>query len=644
MESKLSTVDVRWLTGPCMLRVKLLRNLLFLSLAITVFLPGHEYFVIHPSYQKLSTEVTESEAVRYASYMVRTLGLEGKFLTKENLPAGLEKSLQPVGRDKQLLKLRIFSAQGEIIFSTRPDEIGTINEKDYFREVVAKGGVYSKVVQKNQKTAEGAVAQIDIVETYVPFMVEGGFGGAIEVYYDVTDKVGQVKALSFRSLFTTMLLSLIFMVAIYIALYRAYVSFKERDSAEEALRVANEALEERVVERTRELSDANEQLIEQIAERTQAQMALAKALEEIKVDREKLNGILSSVPDGVVLTDNSLNVLHMNATAERILDTPLEKILGQSISNVSHEVDFRKKVAQRLNITHGPRSFDLELRSENSLNPDIYQVRVSQLLAEEADSPGVILLLRDVTREREVERMKSAFLGMAAHELNTPLTTIIGYSELLTTLETAENFSEKQRNDYLTLIHDKALALSGLVDDLLDVSRVESGRPLSLDYQGFELDGMIAEVVASYDIEGPHNFIVTIPEAPAKLLADRLRLKQVLDHLISNAVKYSPKGGDVRVNLELFDDKYEMTVEDEGIGMDEGQLVHIFDRFYRADSSDTAVQGVGLGMSLVRNIVLAHHGDIQVESKLGEGTSVSVTLPLSPPAEKLDSPQPFSTS
>lgn len=627
-----------------MLRVKLLRNLLFLSLAITVFLPGHEYFVIHPSYQKLSTEVTESEAVRYASYMVRTLGLEGKFLTKENLPAGLEKSLQPVGRDKQLLKLRIFSAQGEIIFSTRPDEIGTINEKDYFREVVAKGGVYSKVVQKNQKTAEGAVAQIDIVETYVPFMVEGGFGGAIEVYYDVTDKVGQVKALSFRSLFTTMLLSLIFMVAIYIALYRAYVSFKERDSAEEALRVANEALEERVVERTRELSDANEQLIEQIAERTQAQMALAKALEEIKVDREKLNGILSSVPDGVVLTDNSLNVLHMNATAERILDTPLEKILGQSISNVSHEVDFRKKVAQRLNITHGPRSFDLELRSENSLNPDIYQVRVSQLLAEEADSPGVILLLRDVTREREVERMKSAFLGMAAHELNTPLTTIIGYSELLTTLETAENFSEKQRNDYLTLIHDKALALSGLVDDLLDVSRVESGRPLSLDYQGFELDGMIAEVVASYDIEGPHNFIVTIPEAPAKLLADRLRLKQVLDHLISNAVKYSPKGGDVRVNLELLDDKYEMTVEDEGIGMDEGQLVHIFDRFYRADSSDTAVQGVGLGMSLVRNIVLAHHGDIQVESKLGEGTSVSVTLPLSPPAEKLDSPQPFSTS
>lgn len=626
-----------------MLRVKLLRNLLFLSLAITLFLPGHEYFFIHPSYQQLSIEATENEAVRYASYMVRSLGLENKSLTRNSLPEGLEKSLQPSSRDKQLIKLRIFSTQGEIIFSTKADEIGTINKKVYFHEIVAKGQVYSKVVQKNQKTAEGAITQIDIVETYVPFMVDKNFGGAMEVYYDVTERIEKVKALSFRSLFTTMLLSLVFMVAIYIALYRAYIGFQERDAAEENLRVANEALEERVVERTRELSDANEQLIEQIAERTEAQMALAKALEEIKIDREKLDGILSSVPDGVVLTDSSLNVLHMNSTAERILDTPLEKILGQSISKASHEVDFRKKISQRLNITHGTRTFDFELASDNSLNPDIYQVRVSQLLADEADSPGVILLLRDVTREREVERMKSAFLGMAAHELNTPLTTIIGYSELLTAIETSQNFSEQQKKDYLLLIHDKALALSGLVDDLLDVSRVESGRPLSLNYEGFELDNMVSEVVESYDEAGPPNFVTTVTETPAKILADRLRLKQVVDHLISNAVKYSPELGDIQVTLELLNDKYVITVEDEGIGMDEGQLVHIFDRFYRADSSDTAVQGVGLGMSIVRNIILAHHGDIQVESKLGEGTKVSVVLPLAPPSGEFEKPQPFSS-
>ena len=628
-----------------MLRIKLLRNLLFLSLAITILLPGYEYLVLHPSYQNLLIEETENEAVRYASYMVRTLGLENQSLIKDRLPEAWDESLQPVKRDKQLLKLRIFSALGEIIFSTKADEIGTLNEKTYFREIVAKGQVYSKVVQKDRKTADGVTTQIDIVETYVPFMENDSFGGAIEVYYDVTDSIDKVKAISFQSILTAALLSLVFMVAICIALKRAYLSFQERDAAEESLKVVNEALEERVNERTEELSAANEQLIEQIAERTQAQIALAGAMEDIKVDREKLNGILSSVPDGVVLTDNALNVLHMNATAERILDTPLEKILGQSISQINHEVDFRKKVAQKLNITHGPRSFDLELSSEDSSYPEIYQVRVSQMVSDEEESPGIILLLRNVTREREVERMKSAFLSMATHELNTPLTTIIGYSELLTSPETADNFSDKQKKDSLLLIHDKALSLGGLVDDLLDVSRVESGRPLTLDYQEFDFDSMIREVVDSYgDGEALHEIVVTLLGETSQIIADRLRLKQVVDHLISNAVKYSPEGGRISVQLALNDDKYELNVEDEGVGMDEGQLVHVFDRFYRADSSDTAVQGVGLGMSIVRNIVLAHHGDIQIESQFGVGTQVTVSLPKSPPEGQLESPPPFSAS
>jgi len=560
-----------------MLRIKLLRNLLILSLAITIFLPGHEYLVVHPAYKAFLTAETESEAVRYASYMVRSLGLENQLLTKERLPEGLEKSLQPASRDNQLIKLRIFSAEGETIFSTKAEETGDFNKRDYFREIVAKGQVYSKVVQKNRKTAEGVVAQRDIVETYVPFMADNDFGGAIEVYYDITESVSKAKSLSLHSMLTTLILSLGFLLAISIALYRAYISFIERDVAEKALLLANEELEQRVDERTLELSEANEQLTGQIAERAQAQIALGQALEESKVDRKKLEEILRSVPDGVVVTDGELNVLHMNAAAESILDTSLEKTLGQSIATLSQDIDFIKKVGQRLNIAHGSKSFDFELADKVNKGTRVYQVRISQFVPDETEAPGVVLLVRDVTREREIERMKSAFLAMAAHELNTPLTTIIGYSELLTSKETAGNFDAQQQKDFLLLIHNKALALGGLIDDLLDISRVESGRPLTLCYQEFVLDAMIRTIVAPY-LEGQtsHQFEVVLPDEASSMCADQSRLEQIVDHLVSNAVKYSPTGGCIKVTLALYDDKYELSVEDEGIGMNEEQLARGF--------------------------------------------------------------------
>lgn len=618
-----------------MLRFKMLRNLLFLSLALAILMPVCQALLVYPAYNKLHTRETEREATRYARYMVRVLGLENQSLTKGTLPEGLAESLLPAQNDKRLVKLRIFSAQGVVIFSTQAEEIGNVNNNSYFKQIVAKGRVYSKVVQKDRTTAEGVVTRLDVVETYVPFMADDDFGGAFEVYSDITENVREIESLSRKAIFSTVIMSLGFLLAIFIALYRAYVSFQERERAERALHLANEELEQRVEERTRELSEANRQLTGEISERTQAQAALGLALEESRADREKLDGILRSVPDGVVVTDGELKVMHMNSAAESIFHKSLDQVLGQAVGILSTDVDLQGEVGQRLNNNAlASVTFDFGVSRADSHRDLVYQGRVSQFLSETTDAPGVILLLRDITRERDVERMKSSFLGMATHELNTPLTTIIGYSELLTAQETAGSFDAEQQKTYLHLIHDKALALGGLVDDLLDISRVESGRPLSLSYEEFHLDELIRRVATpACDKDESHPVAIDFPDLPVKIFADQLRLEQIVTHLISNAVKYSPGGGRIRITLQQSDTNCTLSVEDEGIGMNKEQLSHIFDRFYRADSSDTAVQGVGLGMSIVRNIVLAHHGDIHVESQIGGGTTVTISLPKNPVAD-----------
>jgi len=616
-----------------MLRHKLIRNLLIISFLIAVLVPCYEFVFVHPAYNDLITQKTEDEAVRYASYIVRTMGLEGQSLSRENLPDNLAANLKPVARDKQLLKLRIFSANGEIIFSTRADEIGTVNKNDYFHNVVAKGQAYSKVVRSDRRTAEGVVAQGDIVETYVPFMAGTEFCGAFEIYYDVTSSVNHVNALTFLSHLVVILLSAGLLGAIFIALYRVHMSLQERDAAEAALRVVNDGLEQKVSARTRELVGANEQLTEQISERTLAQNALVTALEETRVEREKLDEILRSVPDGVIVADGGLHVLHINSAAEDILGVSLEKILGQSIGKLSTQVDFVREIEQRLNLARSPRPFDIEFLSV-AQKDNVYQVRVSPFVSEGMASPGMVMLVRDVTREREIERMKSAFLSMAAHELNTPLTSIIGYAELLTAEDTVDSFDADQKKGFLQLIQDKAMDLGSLIDDLLDISRVESGRPLTLTLREFCFDEKIREIIARYQgkAEG-FDFELVLPDEKALIRADQVRLERVVDHLIGNAVKYSPAGGRVEVCLATDDATCKLSVADEGIGMNEEQLAQVFDRFYRTNVSDSAVPGIGLGMNFVRNVVLAHHGEITVESQPGQGTRVCIALPKEPPSD-----------
>ncbi|NJC89156.1 MAG: PAS domain S-box protein [Desulfuromonas sp.] len=237
-----------------------------------------------------------------------------------------------------------------------------------------------------------------------------------------------------------------------------------------------------------------------------------------------------------------------------------------------------------------------------------------------------IVLLNDVTRERELDRMKSEFIATAAHELRTPLTSIMGFTEML--LNDRE-LDQPQRDELLAIVYQKAEALETIVNDLLDLGRVESGRVIHLQKTPSDLCALIVSAIEAYRQEfRDRRFDLDWPESTfGEILLDPVKIGQVMENLLSNAVKFSPAGSPVRVGGSMGDGEIKIVVQDVGIGMNPEQVAHVFDKFYRADGSHTAVPGLGLGMAIAKGIVEAHGGRIQVESKKGAGTTVTFTLP-----------------
>ncbi|MBM3299417.1 MAG: PAS domain S-box protein [Deltaproteobacteria bacterium] len=233
---------------------------------------------------------------------------------------------------------------------------------------------------------------------------------------------------------------------------------------------------------------------------------------------------------------------------------------------------------------------------------------------------------RDITERKSIEQMKSDFVTTAAHELRTPLTSILGFSELLSI---RDDISSEERNRYLGYIRKHAQNMANIINDLLDISRIESGTGLPMKPTLWDLRLTIAEILQSYQEQSSiHRFKSILPESAVEVLADKWRMTKLLNHIIDNAVKYSPAGGLIQVTCESLADHYLFSIEDQGKGMKPGQVQRIFDAFYRADASNTAMPGTGLGMTVAREIVQAQGGRIWVESDYGKGTTVRFTLPI----------------
>jgi two-component system sensor histidine kinase ResE len=307
-------------------------------------------------------------------------------------------------------------------------------------------------------------------------------------------------------------------------------------------------------------------------------------------------------------------------------------MLGEKLSDMLPPAISLPMTTLALSAISGNEEIDYELECALPRDEQITMgISASQLHDKDGRVRGALFICRDMSLSREVQKlreldqMKNEFVHTVSHELKTPLTAIMGGSELLA--EERDKFSA-QDAEILDIIIDNSHRLKELINDLLDLSRLETGR-LSLDRLPCDLHSLAAEVACLFtDNKNGCEVVLRQPEKFPVISGDPDKLKQVLQNILGNAVKYSPNGGIVQVWFESTDNRVSIHIKDQGIGIPKDQLPFIWDKFYRVDSTTTSsIEGTGLGLAITKHIVELHGGTVGAASELGEGSTFTVTLP-----------------
>ncbi|HEY2843790.1 MAG TPA: ATP-binding protein [Bryobacteraceae bacterium] len=384
---------------------------------------------------------------------------------------------------------------------------------------------------------------------------------------------------------------------------------------------------------------------------------------------QRFRQLLDAAPDAILQVDEEGRIVLLNRVTEEMFGYPKDELLGKPIEALipaelrgmhgGHRTRYREQPTTRLMGT----GLKLEgLRKDGSRFP----VEISLSPASSEEGFHVTAIVRDTTerqlaekrfraaqeeythklaetnrelelRSREIkraDRLKSEFLASMSHELRTPLHTIIGFSELLGE-EVPGPLNEKQKR-FIQHIHKDSMHLLDLINDILDLSKIEAGR-LELRPEPFDLFPVVDESIASVQglADAKTLAIETVLDGPIALYADRLRVKQILVNLLSNAVKFTPDNGRVRVEARMEGGFAVIAVSDTGVGIPREEHEAIFDEFHQVGATAKGVrEGTGLGLAITRRLIEAHGGSIRVESEPNGGSCFTCVIPLEGPQRK----------
>jgi two-component system, OmpR family, phosphate regulon sensor histidine kinase PhoR len=352
---------------------------------------------------------------------------------------------------------------------------------------------------------------------------------------------------------------------------------------------------------------------------------LADQIERLETEHEQLRAILGGMAEGVIAVGPNQRVLFANAAAGRMLDFDSATAIDRPFWELTRQPTVQDLLDKALR-TGQPRREDLELKKPTILHVSVY---VAPLPGE---AHGAILVLDDTSELRHLERLRQDFVANVSHELKTPLAVMKACVETL--MDGAVEDAEA-RGPFLQQIADQGERLDALIHDLLSLARIESGEEV-MDFGPLPVAEMVDACLARHRPRAEAKDMTleaSPPPEPLSVWADEEALRQILDNLVDNAVKYTQAGGAVRVEWAAVSAGVALAVTDNGPGIPERDLPRIFERFYRVDKARSKeLGGTGLGLAIVKHLAQAMRGSVRAVSQIGRGTTFTVTVPTTRPA------------
>jgi PAS domain S-box-containing protein len=387
----------------------------------------------------------------------------------------------------------------------------------------------------------------------------------------------------------------------------------------------------------RELKKAHKQAVTINRELRQKTLELEKSQNALSESEKKYRTIFENVQDVFYQTDLQGNILEISPSISRYTENHRGNLVGKSVTTIYHDPLDHSRLLQALKEKKEIEDFNLRLKDK--LGKEIFTSVNAHLVFDNYGNPVAIEgLMRDVTVRkyaeealRESDRLKSDFVSSVSHELRTPLASILGFSS---TILRDKKMTPEVRDEFINIIYQESQRLSKLIEDILNISRIESGR-VTYKMRKIDCKPILSEILEVHKIQAEEKDIdvyYKFPDERYDIFADPDALKQVFSNLFGNAIKFTPEKGQIRARLLKKAEGVSLEISDTGIGIPEKEKNKVFEKFYRVYRPGLETKGTGLGLSIVKEILDAHEAEIEIDSKENEGTTFRVNFST----EKMD--------